>query len=55
MVETARSKMSKDLEQEGRELEKALTISTAKLKEITDHFVKELIKGNILIQPMIQG
>lgn len=45
MFGTVSSKMSRDLEQEARELEKAFTLSTAKLKEITEHFVKELTKG----------
>jgi hypothetical protein len=36
---------SKDLVQEIEQLEKMFTVETPKLKEITDHFVKELTKG----------
>ncbi len=35
----------KDLRQEIEHLEKLFAVETAKLKEITEHFVKELIKG----------
>lgn len=35
----------KDLMQEIKRLEQMFTVDTAKLKEITDHFVKELEKG----------
>ena len=35
----------KDLVKEIAELEKHFTVDTAKLKEITDHFEKELTKG----------
>ncbi|EEP81256.1 hexokinase [Uncinocarpus reesii 1704] len=37
--------MSRDLEPEARELEHMFDISTEKLKEITEHFTKELTKG----------
>jgi hexokinase len=35
----------KDLLKEIKQLETLLTVDTAKLKEITDHFVNELTKG----------
>lgn len=35
----------KDLADEIHKLEKLLTVDSAKLKEITDHFVSELAKG----------
>lgn len=35
----------KDLLQEIKRLEELFTVPTAKLKEITNHFVKELEKG----------
>lgn len=35
----------KDLLKEVEQLERLLTVDTAKLKQITDHFVKELEKG----------
>jgi hexokinase len=35
----------KDLLQEIKRLEDLFTVDTAKLKSITDHFVKELAKG----------
>jgi hexokinase len=35
----------KDLVKEIEQLEQLFTVDTAKLKEITDHFVKELTKG----------
>ena len=35
----------KDLLQEIKRLEELFTVDTAKLKQITDHFVKELEKG----------
>jgi hexokinase len=35
----------KDLLNEIKELERLFTVDTAKLKEITDHFVNELSKG----------
>lgn len=34
-----------------RELGELFTVETDKLKEITDHFVKELEKGSILFPP----
>lgn len=36
----------KDLLQEIKRLEQMFTVDTAKLKSITDHFVKELDKGS---------
>ena len=38
----------KDLLAEIKTLEELFTVKTAKLKEITDHFISELDKGNIL-------
>jgi hexokinase len=35
----------KDLMQEIKRLEELFTVDTAKLKAITEHFVKELAKG----------
>ncbi len=35
----------RDFVKEIEQLEKMFTVDTAKLKEITDHFVKELTKG----------
>lgn len=35
----------KDLLKEIEQLERLLTVDSAKLKQITDHFVKELEKG----------
>ena len=35
----------KDLLDQIKELEKLFTVDRAKLKEVTDHFVKELEKG----------
>ncbi len=35
----------KDLLEEIKELERIFTADAAKLKEVTDHFVKELAKG----------
>jgi hexokinase len=37
--------LPKDLLNEVRKLEEIFTVDTAKLKEITDHFVNELAKG----------
>jgi hexokinase len=37
----------KDLLQEIKRLEEQFTVSSAKLKAITDHFVSELTKGMI--------
>lgn len=37
--------VSKDLLDHIRQLEEIFTVDTAKLKEITDHFVSELAKG----------
>jgi hexokinase len=43
----------KDLSNEIKNLEELFTIDTAKLKEITDHFVNELTKGGFLVaQPV---
>jgi hexokinase len=39
--------MSKDLLKEMQHLEELFTIDTAKLKQITAHFVKELEKGKV--------
>jgi hexokinase len=36
----------KDLMQEIKRLEEMFSVPKEKLKEITDHFVSELIKGN---------
>lgn len=36
----------KDLMQEIKRLEEMFTVPKEKLKEITDHFVSELIRGN---------
>ena len=38
----------KDLMQEIKRLEELFTVDTAKLKSITEHFVKELAKGKYL-------
>lgn len=35
-----------DLLEQIKELERLFTVDQAKLKEITNHFVKELTKGN---------
>lgn len=37
--------VAKDLAKEIEQLEQLFTVDTAKLKEITDHFVGELAKG----------
>jgi hexokinase len=39
----------KDLQQEIRRLEEVFTIDGKKLKQITEHFVKELAKGMIVV------
>lgn len=39
------AEVPKSLLKEVQHLEKLLTVDTAKLKEITDHFVSELTKG----------
>lgn len=36
-----------DLLEQIKELERIFTVDQKKLKEITDHFVKELIKGKL--------
>ena len=38
--------LPKDLLNEVRKLEEIFTVDTAKLKQITDHFVNELAKGS---------
>lgn len=38
----------KDLLAEIERLEKLFTVPAAKLKEITDHFITELVRGNLL-------
>ena len=38
----------KDLMQEIKRLEDMFTVDTAKLKSITEHFVKELTKGETI-------
>ena len=37
----------RDLLQEIKRLEELFTVPTEKLKEITDHFVSELARGNV--------
>lgn len=44
----------KDLLQEIKKLEELFTVDTAKLKQITDHFVSELAKGSYTPR-MLQG
>lgn len=39
------TELGKDLLEQAKELERQLTVPTAKLKEITNHFVSELTKG----------
>ena len=34
-----------------KQLEKIFTVEKEKLKEVTDHFVKELAKGETLVDP----
>lgn len=40
--------VAKDLVTEIEQLEQMFTVDTAKLKEITDHFVSELAKGKVI-------
>lgn len=39
-----------DLLQQIQELEKLFTVDQAKLKEVTEHFVKELTKGKCCVE-----
>lgn len=41
-----------DLLEQIQELEKLFTVDKAKLKEVTEHFVKELTKGKFCMEPV---
>ena len=41
-----------DLLEQIQELEKLFTVDQAKLKEVTEHFVKELAKGKFGVEPV---
>lgn len=41
-----------DLLEQIQELEKLFTVDQAKLKEVTEHFVKELTKGKFCVEPV---
>ena len=45
----------KDLLKEIKRLEELFTVNSAKLKEITDHFVKELEKGEFYSVSTVQA
>ena len=47
----------KDLLEQIQELEKLFTVDTVKLKEVRDHFVKELEKGKspMVCRPMVSN
>lgn len=42
----------KDLLDQIKELERLFTVHPAKLKEVTDHFVKELEKGKLRLRSL---
>lgn len=44
--------MPKDLLSTIKELEDLFTVDATKLKQIVDHFIKELDKGKLIIPPL---